>query len=240
VVARRYNFRHGCFSHQPVLFAVAEVCTGPIAECGCGDGSTYFLHEISERRGVKVISLETDPGWLERFAHLESEHHEFRLVEDWETELRRPEWGEHWGLVFVDQSEDAARLHTVNRVRAYADYVILHDSGGAPDSGLGREIRPIRGPHDLGRRDFGELFGSWREYFPPPPWPHIHGPPTLLGSNRVDVGRIDVDYHRHLPYWWRVARHFRALVPQRIRMRIGNRIGWRLRPGFSDPHQHGE
>ena len=56
-VARRYDFRSGLTTHQPVLYAVAEECEGPIAECGCGHGSTVFLHEIAERRNQHVGQL---------------------------------------------------------------------------------------------------------------------------------------------------------------------------------------
>ena len=88
LVRRLYNVRSGIFTHQPVLFAVAEVCDGPIAECGCGEGSTWFLHEVAERRGIKVISFETNEEWLNRYSHLESDHHEFRLVTDWPTDIQ--------------------------------------------------------------------------------------------------------------------------------------------------------
>jgi hypothetical protein len=96
-VARVYNFRIGHTTDQPVLFAVAAVCEGPIAECGCGLGSTLFLHEIAEERNVKVVSFETHADWLSPFDHLASANHEFRLIDSWEEELKRPEWTERWG-----------------------------------------------------------------------------------------------------------------------------------------------
>jgi hypothetical protein len=233
-VARRYDFRSDLFTHQPVLFTIAERCDGPIAECGCGFGSTLFLHEIAERRGVKVVSLDSDADWFARFSQLlASDNHEFRFVEDWPAELERPEWDEPWGLVLVDQTDWTDRVLTVKRVRSNAEYVILHDSNASPAHGLGCTIRPVNGPHDIGKRDYDGVFTSWREFFPPEPWPNIDGPPTLLASNRLDVQALDVNYLRHLPYWWRIGRHFRGVVPQTVRMRIANRIGWRIRPGFS-------
>jgi hypothetical protein len=231
-VARVYNFRIGHTTHQPVLFAVAAVCEGPIAECGCGYGSTLFLHEIAEERNVTVVSFETHADWLSRFDHLASANHEFRLIDSWEEELRRPEWTERWGLVFIDQGHWPDRVLTAKQVRLTADYVVLHDSSASPDYGLGRTIAPVEGPHARGAREYDE-FSSWREFFPPEPWPNVHGPPTLLASNRFDVDQIDVDYERHLPLWWRVGRHARSLVPQPVRMRIANRIGWAIRPGVS-------
>ena len=63
-----------------------------------------LLHEIAARRGLRLLSLETDADWMERFRQsMESPSHEFRLVTDWHAELERSEWSERWGLVFLDQ-----------------------------------------------------------------------------------------------------------------------------------------
>jgi hypothetical protein len=230
-----YDWRSIMATHQPVIWAVAEHCAGPIVEFGAGHCSTPSLHAIAERRGLRLLSLETDPSWLERFRYLESDFHELRLVESWEEELERPQWDEQWGMVFVDQLPWEWRAPTVNRVRKTAEYVVLHDCSAAPDHGLGRRIREVNtnGSRDLGERDFDAVFSSWREFFPPQPWPHkTEGPPTLLGSNLRDTREVDVDFVGHLPMWWRVARHFRGLVPQRIKMRIANQLGWRIRRGL--------
>jgi hypothetical protein len=228
-----FDWRSVSATHQPVVWAAAAQCEGPIAEFGCGHASTPSLHEIAERRGLPFLSLETDEAWLAKFLHLESSLHSFRLVEEWERELERPEWSERWGLVFVDQMPWEARPLTILRVKDSAELVVLHDCDAAPDHGIGRRIRPVVGPDDVGERDFGDVFSSWREFFPPAPWPHKDaGPPTLLGSNLRDTNEIHVDYLSLIPMWWRVARHVRAYVPQSIKMRVGNRMGWRIRRGI--------
>lgn len=224
-----YDFKNPMATHQPVLWAVAHAATGPIAEFGCGYCSTPFLHDISANLKLKLVSLESDQEWLERFKEsLESPLHEFRLVEDWSAELSRPVWDEHWALVFVDQHQFEARASTVMRARESAEYVVVHDSDYFPEHGLfGIATRPLRGPHDRGERDFSDAFASWREFFPPEPWPfRPTGPPTLLGSNRRDVSRIQIDYESYLPLWWKVARHARLLLPQPLRMRLANLAGW--------------
>src|SRR5712692_2833181 len=98
-----YDFKNRMATHQPVLWAVANVVQGPIAEFGCGNGSTPLLHEIARRRGLRLVTLDNNPEWLERFrSRMQSALHEFRLVEDWSTELARPEWDSGWQLVFID------------------------------------------------------------------------------------------------------------------------------------------
>jgi hypothetical protein len=55
-------------THQPVLYAVAMSTTGPIIEFGCGNGSTDLLHEICEKEGRILITLDDDLNWLNKFA----------------------------------------------------------------------------------------------------------------------------------------------------------------------------
>jgi hypothetical protein len=224
-----YDFRNRMATHQPVLWAVAHAAGGPIAEFGSGNGSTPLLHAIASRLGVRLVTLDNDASWLERYRQsLESPLHEFRLVEDWSVELARPEWDENWAVVFIDQNPFEARALTVARFRSSADYLVVHDDDYFAERGLfGVAIRPLLGPHDRGERDFSDTFSSWCEFFPPEPWPfRPTGPPTLLGSNRRDVTTIRVDYEDHLPLWWRVGRHTRRLLPQPLAMRLANRAGW--------------
>ena len=188
-----------------------------------------MLHAIAERLGVSLLTLDASPEWLERFrARFEAPWHEFRLVEDWSAELAQPLWEERWHLVFVDQSPFEARAATVERVRLSADYVVVHDCDYFPENDLfGTAVRPLLGTDDRGERDYGDVFSSWREFFPAEPWPHGRtGPPTLLGSNRYDVTRFDIDYDRHLPLWWKLGRRTRRIMPAQMRMRVANLAGW--------------
>ena len=199
---------HPPATHQPVLHEIASRCDGPILEFGCGEGSTPLLHEVCSRRGLRLLSLETEPAWMNRYApSMQSRQHEFRLVSDWDELLASAEWDEHrWGLVFVDQHPWEARAKTIHRLRLNTDYVILHDCDHMTTTGLlGRSLRPIEGPHDIGERSYDDVFSSWKEYFPPEPWPlPSTGPPTLLGSNARDC-ELDLDYRKYQPPWPRRA-----------------------------------
>jgi hypothetical protein len=217
-----YDWRNDYATHQPVLYAAALATSGPIAEFGCGHGSTVLLHELAADHGRPLVTLESDPSWLDRFRQrLESPTHEFRLVDDWDAELARSEWDDGWSLVFVDQQPWEARAATVRRVAETAELVVLHDADYVARAGLvGTELEPLAGPRRRGRRDYGDVFASWREFFPPEPWPYARtGPPTLLGSNVRDVHELDVDYRRHVPRSWHVLRHVRRAAPVAARVR---------------------
>jgi hypothetical protein len=69
-MARHYDLRNDLFTRQAVLFTVAEQCDGPIAEFGCGFGSTLFLHGIANRCGVNVVTLDSDANWFAQFSGL--------------------------------------------------------------------------------------------------------------------------------------------------------------------------
>jgi hypothetical protein len=195
------HWNNGFATHQPVLYEVAQRCNHPIVEFGCGEGSTRMLHAICRRRGTNLLTLDSDAHWLARYSRtLSSGGHEFRVVESWDEELDAIE-RKQWGLVFIDQGSWEARAQTARRLADNAEYVIVHDCDALPDLGLlGTKIRAILGPHDVGARDFGDVFRYWREFFPNAPWPYPPtGPPTLLASNKHDVSGISVDYSRHVP-----------------------------------------
>ena len=92
-------------------------------------------------------------------------------------------------------------------------------------------IRDVNGAADRGERDYSDLFSSWQEFFPPEPWPlPLQVRPRCSAAIGAMCTRFAVNYERHLPLWWRVMRRTRGWVPQPIRMRIANRLGWRIRP----------
>jgi hypothetical protein len=204
VPIRKFTWQHwnnAFATHQPVLYEIARRCQGPIVEFGCGEGSTRLLHHVCAQRGVRLLTLDSDAEWLDRYSNaLSSDLHEFRVVEDWGDELAGTE-REQWGLAFIDQGSWEARADTAKRLADKAEYLIVHDHDALPGMGLlGRSIRPIFGPHDVGERDFDDEFTYWREFFPDAPWPlPTTGPPTLLASNRRDVTAISVDYSEHVP-----------------------------------------
>lgn len=199
-------------THQPVLVAAAEVCEGPILECGSGDWSTPLLHRIARRRGLELLTVDDHREWLGRQARLARPWHELRHVEDWDEAIERLA-ERRWGLVFIDQHPWTARAATAARLRDQADLVVMHDCDYFPRAGLlGRMIEDVAGEGRPGRRDWSEVFTSAREFFPLEPWPFPPtGPPTLLASNTRSVDDIDVDYEARLPFAIRVARR----VPQR-------------------------
>jgi hypothetical protein len=177
-------------THQPVLYRIVAMTDGPILELGCGRGSTPLLHRFA--RGRQIVSVDNDPHWLRLFrARYEGAGHRFVLTDDWDRTLGDGTLDGEWSVVFIDQSPWEARYRSLMRLRDRAEYIVLHDADYFPAHDIfGTQLRPITPFVDPGRRDYGDVFEHWTEFFPDKPWPAATGPPTLLGSN---VRRCDVD-----------------------------------------------
>lgn len=111
---------------MPLLAAVANT-TGPVLECGTGLFSTPILHTLCAPTRRKLVSLETDGEWMERFVMLRRPWHEIRLIEDWARCLTaRPE--PQWAVVLVDNNPHEARQHVLAALADRALILVLHDS----------------------------------------------------------------------------------------------------------------
>lgn len=117
-------------SHLPVLIKAVQMTTGAVLELGMGVNSTPVLHWLCATAKRKLVSYENQPGQIVQWAHY-GDHEKFpwhtvRLVEHWsEAEVEQP-----WDVVLVDHDADVDRMHEVERVAPYAQYVIVHDADG--------------------------------------------------------------------------------------------------------------
>ncbi len=206
-------------THQPVLYAVAQATKGPIIEFGCGHGSTDLLHEICEKEGRILITLEDDLPWMKKFLSKyegkgyeadNSGWHKFFYVPG--KNLKDPESPAHWvkfldefkildeltfDVCFIDQSPWLARWETLKRMKDKARFVVVHDVDYFPKMHIfGSVIKPISNRRE-GEFDFHDIFLYSKVYFPKQPWPGDTGPPTLLGSN-FDPDFPIVDYSKKI------------------------------------------
>ncbi len=180
-----------------MLYTAVGLSHGPVAEFGCGNGSTPLLHKFCARQGRQVVTFETDAKWLKKLSgSFRSEHHRFIEVASWKNILDHPMMRRiGWGLVFIDQTPFEARLLTVNALRDLPAYFVIHDCDYFPEHGLfGTCHRKLSGPHDTGWRTYDDVFSSYKEFFPLEPWPYpLTGPPTLLASNHFNCD-VEIDF----------------------------------------------
>ena len=189
----------GFASHQLVLSDTLKKVNKPILELGAGLHSTEMIHDISKKRGIKVLTLESDKEWLIKYEHLKTGLHDLQHGGD--IKKFYAEDNEQWGLVFVDSTYNAnpdpwwARKAALLKYKDTADYVVLHDCDAivVGENEFGETIEPINSDeHDPGIRDYSKTFKYWIEFFVDG-WKQWH-PPTLLASNKIcldDIQKID-------------------------------------------------
>lgn len=116
----------GLESHQPVLLELlARVPNARVLELGTGFGSTpIVLH-----RSARSVSLETDQGWLRRFARFGSDDHRILLWRDFSaTEWNCAYLAEEWDVALVDNHPGHTRQSNLVKLAGTTRFVVCHDT----------------------------------------------------------------------------------------------------------------
>lgn len=111
-------------THQPILFEAILQTTGPILEMGAGRSSTEQIHKLA--KGRKILTVDDNQEWLDNFKHLESDTHQFALF----TDKLFEEYGRDWSVVLIDLSTWDQRMWTIEKLRYFAEYLVIHDAQG--------------------------------------------------------------------------------------------------------------
>lgn len=130
--------------------------------------------------------MDTASPWVDRFRHLETEFHTILHVTQWtdQPEVEKV-YAQEWGLVFLDQHPETARVQAARRIKQRAQYIVMHDA-----------YRQLGQP---GFAAYADEFQFFHEYLPPRPFPVLAGPPTLLASQSRSCF-LDIDFY-HLDRW---------------------------------------
>jgi len=96
-----------------------------VIECGSGEYSTPLLHAMVTGIGGRVLTLDNNAEWLERFEGLCGNGHEMRLIDDWASV---PELDQPCDIALVDHEPQSERLATIRRLAPVAGVVICHDA----------------------------------------------------------------------------------------------------------------
>jgi hypothetical protein len=188
------------FTHQPVLHTLLSKTNGSILELGCGEGSTELIHKFSEKYNRKVVSIESDKQWAQRYIEkYTTNNHEFIVVEhsiDSWNKITDTMSNQHWDLIFIDQGIWEPRAYSFKKLKDKANYMILHDCDFFPENNmLGQSIEKYIDKNNRGKRNWDNEIKYSKEYFPIV-FPGHTGPPTLLASN-FNSCDIDVDFSKY-------------------------------------------
>ena len=120
-VSMRYS------SFLPMLLTAMEKSTGDVLELGAGVFSTPLLHWLCEKQKRKLVTIESDKGWL-RFTrqYLQNNNHEFVYVSHWDEAA--PVINKEWDVVLVDHSPSQRRVVEIRTLANRAKYIVAHDA----------------------------------------------------------------------------------------------------------------
>ncbi len=116
-------------THIPISTPVVIKSEGPILEMGCGCYSTSVLHEICRLDKRKLISLDSNTDWVNKFSSLVDVFHEIYFVKDWSLYTLIDEM--RWGVVLIDHAPEERRRVDIDRLKNNADYLVIHDTEAA-------------------------------------------------------------------------------------------------------------
>jgi hypothetical protein len=194
---------HPYYTHQPFFFEVLKNTTGNILECGCGDGSTIMIREQIKNTDRKLISVESNLEWLNKYKHLEDSYHKLYHIDagnddnletgnKWVEFIEKNKLNE-FEVVFLDSSPWLSRKCCFDYFLNKAKIIIIHDFDYFPlNNIIGNLINTEKKYHNgkYIEKHICNLDGVVKNYklFHPPYdfFPCTTGPPTLVCSNIMD------------------------------------------------------
>ena len=203
-------------THRPLLTDLVKNTTGHIIEFGCGNCSTVLIKNLIKNTNRKLISLESNKEWLNKFIHLEDDNHKFFFVDankDYDNDNTANIWinfiknneiinNMTFEICFIDQSPWTARTHTLNYFKNSCKYLIVHDVDYFPHYkkwGTILKTEEINGniKHEM---DFSDIVNNFKTFYPPIElFAARTGPPTLLCSNLTTTDEFN-DMCNHIDY----------------------------------------
>lgn len=189
---------HPYYTHQPFLNEILKLTTGDILECGCGDGSTVFIKNAINNTNRKLISLESNYEWLNKYTHLESDKHKLFYVpagtdDTYQTGLQWVDFIKKENLidfevVFIDSSPWMSRKACLDYFLSRSKIIVIHDFDYFPKNNIfGKTVSVERfGDKEKITCDLSSDIKNYKLFYPPFKYfAGNTGPPTLVCSNLI-------------------------------------------------------
>ena len=128
---------HPYYTHQPFFIEILKNTSGNILECGCGDGSTLMIKEQIKNTNRKLVSLESNLEWLNKYVHLADSSHTLYHIHAGNDD--NIETGNKWvefikqnklhdfDVVFIDSSPWMSRKCCFEYYLNLSEIIIIHD-----------------------------------------------------------------------------------------------------------------
>ena len=197
---------HPYYTHQPFLTEVLNNTNGDVLECGCGEGSTAMIRSHLRGSSRKLVSIESDRTWLNKYTHLYDVNHALYNVpadnnDTIETGMKWVRFVEstladrQFDVVFIDSSPWLSRKCLFDYFKTKAKVVVIHDFDYFPNKGvIGKTTsrESYQGKEKITCDLTGEV-ENYRLYYPPYKYfVGPTGPPTLVCSSVMSSDEFTV------------------------------------------------
>ena len=209
---------HPFYTHQPFFIEIIKNTSGDILECGCGDGSTVMIRDQIENTNRKLVSLESDLQWMNKYTYLADESHTLYHVDAGNTDCI--ETGAKWvdfiernnlntfEIVFIDCSPWLSRKAVFEYFKDKAKIIIIHDFDYFPNNNLiGKTVsRETYFNCEKIECDLTDVISNFKLFYPPYKYfAGATGPPTLICSDLMSKVEFDglvesIESNLHLYY----------------------------------------
>lgn len=195
-----------------------------IIEVGVGDNSTpMWTKKVNGLDHINSFHFENNLDWFEKikskFSSKDSQFIFFegdKLLECFNNNFINEKT---FDIAFIDSNPWETRTMALDYLKNISKVIIVHDSNYFPENNYwGNVVKEIQfkplskywyGPLDKvksGERNYDDVFKYWIEIFPKYPG-YWTGPPTLFGSQQVDVASLmipflesDIFFHNSINY----------------------------------------
>lgn len=188
---------HPFYTHQPYLLEVLRNTSGDILECGCGEGSTYMIRNHIKGTNRRLVSIESNSEWLDKYRHLQDASHLLYHVPAgnvdsmmtgrvWTSFIASELSDRQFDVVFIDSSPWLSRKCIFDYFKSKAKVIVIHDFDYFPNNGLiGKTVRKeTRDGKEVITCDLTGESKHYTLYYPPyNHFPCATGPPTLVCSD---------------------------------------------------------
>ena len=204
-----YTYKsHPYYTHQPFFSEVLKNTSGNILECGCGDGSTLFIKETIKNSQRKIITLESDKSWLNKYLKYENDLHKLYHIDatNEDTDENAKKWVDFidsnfkditFEIVFIDCSPWLSRKHIFEYFKNKSNFIIIHDFDYFPNKNIiGTTISKENFKRTSNNINYEKIQMDMEPYFKlyyPPSEFFVGetGPPTLIfNKNKEDFDKI--------------------------------------------------
>lgn len=191
---------HPYYTHQPFFIEVLKNTSGDILECGCGEGSTKMIKEQIKNTNRKLVSLESNYEWLNKYIHLSDSQHKLYHINASNNDTL--ETGYKWidfiqnnnlnnfEIVFIDSSPWLSRKCCFDYFLNKAKIIIFHDFDYFPTHNIigkviNKETRYYKDKYqEKITCDLDNIVKNYKLFYPPGDFfAGSTGPPTLICSN---------------------------------------------------------